>query len=232
MPLTPPDCFNCHCKDCSILKNCNKEWLSLINERKNYFVCKKGQAIIYEGMMMDSLYFIYQGKAKSVAAGLFGKQQIQGLAKTGDILGFRGMGGTYTFPSSVYAIEDSCICAIDRELFLDVLKANPDLTLEMLMLVTDELRKSELRMKNLSLMNVREKIANSLLYIYEVFGNASSGELDVLLSRQEIAEIAGTTKEQVSKCLSEFEQEGKIKTDRKKIIIPSTKELRRVTGEF
>ncbi|MBI4930021.1 MAG: Crp/Fnr family transcriptional regulator [Bacteroidetes bacterium] len=195
-------------------------------------MCKKGQAIIYEGMVMNSLYFIYHGKAKAIAGGMLGKQQIQQLAKTGDVLGFRGMGGTYTFPSSVYAIEDSCICSIDRELFLDVLKANPNLTLEMLMLVTDELRKSELRMKNLSLMNVREKIANSLLYIYEVFGNSANGELDVSLSRQEIAEIAGTTKEQVSKCLSEFEQEGKIKTDRKKIIIPNTKELKRITGEL
>jgi len=232
MPLTPPDCFNCHCKDCSILKNCSKQWLTLINEQKNYFACKKGQAIIYEGMMMDSVYFIYQGKAKSIAAGLQGKQQIQQLAKTGDILGFRGMGGTYTFPSSVYAIEDSCICSIGRELFFDVLEANPNLTFEMLMLVTDELRKSELRMKNLSLMNVREKIANSLLYIYEIFGNVSSGELEILLSRQEIAEIAGTTKEQVSKCLSEFEQEGKIKTDRKKIVIPSIAELKRITGQF
>ena len=232
MSLTPPDCFNCHCKDCSILKHCSKEWLALINDQKNYFMCKKGQAIIYEGMVMNSLYFIYHGKAKAIAGGMLGKQQIQQLAKTGDVLGFRGMGGTYTFPSSVYAIEDSCICSIDRELFLDVLKANPNLALEMLMLVTDELRKSELRMKNLSLMNVREKIANSLLYIYEVFGNAANGELDVSLSRQEIAEIAGTTKEQVSKCLSEFEQEGKINTDRKKIVIPNTQELKRITGEL
>ena len=229
MPLTPPDCFNCHCKDCSILKNCSKKWLSIINDRKTYFACKKGQAIIYEGMMMDSVYFIYKGKAKATAVGLHGRQQIQQLAKTGDILGFRGMGGTYTFPSSVYAIEDSCICAIGRDLFFDVLEANPDLTFAMLMMVTDELRKSELRMKNLSLMNVREKIANSLLYIYEIFGNGSSGELDMTLSRQEIAEIAGTTKEQVSKSLSEFEQEGKIKVDRKKIIIPDIHVLKRIT---
>src|ERR1017187_5489948 len=99
MSLTPPDCFNCHCKDCSVLKNCSKEWLSIINEQKNYFVWKKGQAIIYEGMAIDSLYFIYHGKTKTIATGLLGKQQIQQLAKTGDILGFRGIGGTYKFPS-------------------------------------------------------------------------------------------------------------------------------------
>lgn len=181
---------------------------------------------------MNSFYFIYHGKVKATAAGLMGRQQIQQLAKTGDILGFRGLGGTYTFPSSVYAIEDSYICSIDKELFLDVLKANPNLVLEMLLMVTDELRKAELRMKNLTLMNVREKMANSLLYIYEIFGNTSSGELDVLLSRQDIAEIAGTTKEQVSKCLSEFEQEGKIKTDRKKIVIRDIHTLKKITGEL
>lgn len=232
MPLTSPDCFNCHCIDCSVLKNCSRDWLAIINEKKNYFVCKKGQAIVQEGMTMDSLYFIYQGKAKTIATGLLGKQQIQQLSKTGDILGVRGIGGTYTYPSSIYALEDSLICAVRKEIFFDVLEANPNLTLEMLMLVTQELRQSEERMKSLSLMNVREKVAYSLLYVYEVFGIVSSGELDALLSRQELAELAGTTKEQVSKCLSEFEQDGMVMMDCKKITIPDIQKLKKIIGDF
>ncbi|MEK6614502.1 MAG: Crp/Fnr family transcriptional regulator [Bacteroidota bacterium] len=230
MPLKPPDCFSCHCKDCSILKNCGKQWLSLINERKNYFKCRKGQAIISEGLPLTEFYFIFQGKVKVVATGLYGKRQIKRLANTGDIIGFRGLGADYIFPASVYALEDTCICSIDKELFLDLLKANPDLMFETLLLVTGELRKTERRMKNLTMMNVREKIADALLYIYEVFGNTSTKELDIILSRQEIAELAMTTKEQVSKCLSEFEQERKIKIDGKKIFVTNLSELKSMTG--
>ena len=230
MPLKSPDCFSCHCKECSVLKNCSTEWLALINEQKNYFQCRKGQAFIHEGLPLTEFYFIFQGKVKVVATGLYGKRQIKRLANTGDILGFRGLGENYIFPASVYALEDTCICSIDKELFLDLLKANPDLMFETLLLVTAELRKTEVRMKNLTMMNVREKIADALLYIYEVFGNTSTKELDLILSRQEIAELAMTTKEQVSKCLSEFEQEGKIKTNGKRIFISSQQELKKMTG--
>ena len=100
------------------------------------------------------------------------------------------------------------------------------------MLVTQELRQSEERMKSLSLMNVREKVAYSLLYINEVLGIVSSGELDALLSRQELAELAGTTKEQVSKCLSEFELDGMVMMDCKKITIPDIQKLKKIIGEF
>lgn len=179
---------------------------------------------------MHEFYFIFQGKVKVVATGLYGKQQIKRLAKTGDILGFRGLGGDYIFPSSVYALEDTQICSIDKELFLDILKANPDLMFETLLLVVDELKKAELRMKNLTMMNVREKTADALLFVYNVFGNTSTGELDVVLSRQEIAEIACTTKEQVSKCLSELEEEKKVKTEGKKIFITNLAGLKNITG--
>ena len=230
MPLKPPNCFSCSCNDCFIRKNCSKQWLVLVNQRKEYFKCKSGQAIIHTGMPLTSLYFIFQGKVKVIANGLLGKQQIKRLAKTGDILGFRGLGGNHIIYSSIYAIEDSLLCSIERELFIDILKANPNLMLETLLLVTDELRKSEWRIENLMLMNVHEKIAYSLLYMHEVFGNAPGGEIDVKLKRLEIAEIARTSKEQVSRTFSDFEEKGIIKTEGKKIFLANLQELKNLTG--
>ncbi|MEK6615596.1 MAG: Crp/Fnr family transcriptional regulator [Bacteroidota bacterium] len=228
MSLSPPDCLRCPCNNCFIRKNCSKQWLKLVNKRKDFFKCRSGQAIIHTGMPLTSLYFIFQGKVKVVANGLSGKQQIKRMAKTGDILGFRGLNGNHIY-SSIYAIEDSLICSIERELFIDLLKANPNLMLETLLLVTEELRKSEWRIENLMLMNVHEKIAYSLLYMHEVFGNTSGGEIDVKLKRQEIAAIARTSNEQVSRTLSDFEEEGIIKTDGKKIFLANLQELRNLT---
>ncbi|MFN3404537.1 MAG: Crp/Fnr family transcriptional regulator [Cytophagaceae bacterium] len=227
--MKAPDCFNCHCRDCTILKRCSKEWLEIIDKEKNFIRCKKGQLIIPEGIPMSQFYFIYQGKVKITSVGLYGKQQIKRLAKEGDIIGFRGLASNNIFSASVYALEDSALCSINKDLFLDLLQANPELMFESLKLVTSELVRMERRMKNLTTLNVREKVAESLLYVNEVFGNPATGELEVCLSRQELAEIAMTTKEQVSKCLSEFEQEGKIRTEGKKLFLLQPDALQKMT---
>ncbi len=230
MLANEPSCLECPVTNCFIQRNCSKEWLLIVNEGKKVFKRRSGQAIIYVGMPLTALYFIHHGKVKVVSDGLFGKQQIKRLAKTGDILGFRELEGTHISPSSVYSIEDSVICSIEREFFIDVLKANPNMMLETLYLLTKELRKSEWRMKNLMLMNAREKISYSLIYIQDVFGTNENGELDVKLTRQEIGDIACTSREEVSRTLSDFEKEGIIKMEGKKIFLQNLQDLKNMIG--
>ncbi len=229
MLVAETDCLTCNVH-CFIQEHSNKEWLQKVNEGKKILKRRSGQAIIYFGTPITSLLFINDGKVKVVADGLFGKQQIKRLAKAGDIIGFREMDGTHISPSSVYAIDDSVICSVEREFFIDLLKANPDMMLETIMLLTKELRKSEWRMKSLMLMNAREKISYSLLYINEVFGKCSGGELAVKLTRLEIGEIACTSREEVSRTLSDFEHEGIIKTEGKRIFLVNLPELKNMIG--
>jgi CRP-like cAMP-binding protein len=230
MPGEYSDCLSCPVDNCFIQRNCSKESLQLVNENKKVIKRRSGQTIIYVGTHITSLYFVYEGKLKVVADGLFGKQQIKRLAKTGDIIGFRELDGNHISPSSVYAIEDSTICSVDRGFFMDLLKANPNMMLETIMLLARELRKSEWRMKSLVLMSAREKISYSLLYMNEVFGALSGGELDVKLTRQEIGEIACTSREEVSRTLSEFEKDGIISTVGKNICLLNPQDLKNIIG--
>lgn len=230
MAGTNISCIECTVNKCFIKKNCSPEVLEEVSRSKRFLKRKNGQAFIYAGMPWNSICFIFQGKVKVVADGLFGKQQIKRLSKAGDILGFRELEGDHIAPSSVYAIEDLYVCSIERDAFIEILLANPKIMLDTLMFVTRELRQSEWRMKNLTLMNVREKIAYSLLYIYEVFRALPTGELDVKLTREEISEVACTSKELVSRILSEFEKEGLLKTEGKKIFLLNKQELLDIIG--
>jgi CRP-like cAMP-binding protein len=232
MMSAKPDCFDCMAKNCSVLKNCDDHWLSIINDRKKVVRAREGQAVVSDGLLLSDFYFVFKGKMKVVAKGLYGKQQIKRLVTSGNAIGFRALARENILPVSVYALEDTALCSIDRQSFLDLLRENPDLMLDTLAMMAGELQKMEQRMQNLTTMNVREKTADALLYIHEVFGLAESGELDVSLSRQEIAEIAMTTKEQVSKCLSEFASEGKIEVKGKKIFLTNIDELKSLTGTF
>lgn len=225
-----PNCFHCPCKECPLQKNADTTTLEIINKNKKFIYKRKGQIIAHEGFPLEKFYFIYKGKVKVVAQGLYGKQQIKRLAGNGEMLGFRAMGNNYVLPANIYALEDTYLCAIQKDLFIHLLHSNPSLMFTILQIICYELNFMENRMKNLTLMNVREKIADSLLYIYTKFGNKHSGTLAAQLSRQEIAELATTTKEQVSRVLSEFEEEGIIKLEAKKITIVSLTRLQQLSN--
>lgn len=205
--------------------------MTFFNKSKRYGQYKKGQQIIVEGLPVNEIYFIHSGKAKIVSVGPYHRDQILWLAKTGDVLGITGMGGNNTYPSSAFALEDSMVCSIDAEAFTEVMKLNPELTFDIMLFFANEIRNSENRLKKLLQMTVREKVADTLLYIHNKYGCDENGDIGVQLYRQEIAEIAGTTKEQVSKCISEFEDEGILKTVHKAIIISRLDSLKALAGE-
>ncbi|MEK6616391.1 MAG: Crp/Fnr family transcriptional regulator, partial [Bacteroidota bacterium] len=120
---------------------------------------------------------------------------------------------------------DSVICSFPRHVFLDLLQNNQDLTFNLLMFFADELYNSEVRERNMAHMNVREKTADTLCYLIKVYGADKYKTLNVCLSRQDIADFAGTTKQQVSKTLSDFKREGIIDLDVKNILILNEQKL-------
>lgn len=105
---------------------------------------------------------------------------------------------------------------------------NPKFTYGLMMFYSRELRKMEERMKNLAQMNIREKIAESLLLVYENFGLNSSKELNVPFTREDIANIAGTTAEQVVRQITDFEEEGLIAKSGRKIALLDINGIRRI----
>jgi CRP-like cAMP-binding protein len=97
---------------------------------------------------------------------------------------------------------------------------NPKFTYALMMFYAFELRKTEIRQRHLAQMSTREKLVDTLIYLKEIFGmNAKEKSLNVILSRQELADIAGTTAEQITRELSELEKEKLIKKQGKKILL-------------
>lgn len=225
------DCNTCSKKDCSMLKYCAEDWLSVINNKKICTFVKQGQQIILEGTPATGIYFVYSGKIKIHKVGMNGRNLILKLGKEGDIIGHCGFGGKYLYPSSATALEDSNLCFIENTIFFELLKDCHELTHELMRYYTDELRIYESRMVNIAQMNVREKVADTLLLLRDTYGeDMQDSTLKIVLSRQELAEISGTTKEQVSKILAEFDNEKVIRTSGKKISILDDKKLLKEIG--
>lgn len=223
------------CKSCKnvgcFVKLCSPDWLLQIDIQKHQVFYKKSQNIINQGAVVSGVYFIQKGKVKIFSAGINGKEQIVRFATDGHILGHRGIGND-VYPISAVTMDDSLVCFIRNDLLNEMFLANPKFPIELMMYYSVELRKVENRMKNIAQMNLREKTAETLLLLLTDFGVKENNELNVSFSREDIANTAGSTRQQVTMQLTEFEQEGFIKKRGKKIVFRNIEGLKKIICKF
>lgn len=210
------NCQQCHNSDCIIRRNALVEEMKAFLATKHSIQCKKGQQFILEGAPVHGLYFVFKGKAKVVKTGFQGKEQIVRLAKDGEIIGHRGFGSRESYQISAVAIEDSILCYFKNDALKQMLLTFPQLTYDFMLFYAEELNRSENKVRKFAQMTVREKVIDSLLYMHRKFGQ--DGELmNVQLSRKELADLAGTTDEQVTRIITSLKNEKLIRTQGKLI---------------
>lgn len=216
---------DCDLKSCFLCRQCSKEWLPALDAHRKSFQVAKGETIFKEGDIITGIWFIYKGKFKVHKQWGNDKELIVRLAGDGDIVGHRGMGGDDFYPVSATALELSDVCFVDIEFFLATLKVNPQFLLELMLFFASELKESEKRMRNLAHMPVIGRVANSLFRLRQKFGTDASGNINMNLSRQDLASYSGTTYETVFRILNELAAVNAIRIDGKFIMIMDEQKL-------
>jgi CRP-like cAMP-binding protein len=178
---------------------------SLIETTKQQTDYTQESCIIMEGSPIHGVYFVQKGKVKIFSSGLNGNTQIVRLVNAGESLCFRGWGRT-SYCSSSVALEESRICFFETDDFMKMCDIS-QLSNHLVTYLGNELEIADNRLKYLMQMNVREKTAEALLFMKKSFGVNNKNELDVYMSRKDIAAIAGTSEELIIRQLSEFEKE-------------------------
>jgi CRP/FNR family transcriptional regulator len=222
----PTTCQSCAQRFTSVFCKAKQEFITEINEQKICNIYKKGQTLFNEGSYPFGVYCINDGKVKLSHLGDDGKEQIIRLLRGGDVLGYRALLSGERYSASAIALEDTQVCFIPKELFISVLKNDTGLAFEMMKLLSDELHKAEVKLTHLAQKPIRERLAETLLFIKETYGFEADGiTLSVRLSREEIANLVGTATGSTIRLLSEFKKDGMVELDVKKIKILRQKEL-------
>jgi len=181
---------------------------------------RKGQVIFGEGAHPLGLYCVNNGKIKLSHRGEDGKEQIVRLSKEGDVLGYRALLTNERYNATAVALDDTEICFIPRDTFFNILKNNPDLSFEIIKMLSTELRKAEDRITDLAQKPVRERMAEGLLFLKETYGFEADGStINIVLSREDIANLVGTATETAIRLLSEFKNDKIVEFIGKKIRI-------------
>lgn len=234
--------LNCNeCKEpCAFLKHCSKEILDTFSRNKINSAFVENQRILLEKSMSSRIYFIKKGKVKIVKADKKGNEVIVHIATEGEVLGvnnyYLGEGaGSKQNEVTAVVLEDTLVCSLDFNNFSTIALLHPEIATNMLEYLGKLLAEAESRLLKMASMDVRTRVADTLLTLYKVYKTEGSAapcdcatnknHVLIKLGREDIARMAGTTKEQVSKTLSEFKSLKIIRTKGREIEILECKEL-------
>ncbi|HNS12195.1 MAG TPA: Crp/Fnr family transcriptional regulator [Bacteroidia bacterium] len=223
-------CSECHTKDCSVLRNCSEECLDLITGLKKvgYFIA--GQRILMEGSAAKGIYFIERGQVKIYKSDNRGQDVILRFAGPGDVIGIDASEDKNEYEVSAMAIIDTTVCFLDYQSFMSLTEQFPELAIELLKFFRKQMALLEQKSLKLATMTVPQKVADAIITMEAAFGSEGPGRpLKLILSRQDIANLAGTTKEQVSKIVSELNSQNIIETQGKLISILKPERLKELT---
>lgn len=191
------------------------------DQHKTTNIYRSGQVLFYEGNRPEGVYCVFSGKIKLYKTGTGGRLQIVRLAGQGDLLGYRSLIADETYLATAEVLEEATVCFIDKSTFFELLGRNRNLSMAMMQKIARELGLAETQVVDVVQKSTRERVAGLLLTLKEAYGkNGPQGvELGIELSREEMAEMIGTTQETVIRILSELRTSGIIEVNGRVITI-------------
>jgi len=210
----------------SSLSKTHLEELSEIMLEKTY---RKNQVIFDQGDPGSSLIVIKSGLVK---ISLVDSNNHEFIIKTFSVNDFFGEmslldGGSRS--ATATAVEDTQALIIFRENFISLIQKTPSMALGMLTELSNRLRTTTENISNLTFFDAYGKVAQCLLSLAEKLGEREEDgvSIQLTLSRQELANMSGLSRETFARILKEFQVRGCLKVQGKKIIILDEKVMRR-----
>lgn len=191
---------------------------------------KKGDLIIYEGDTGKGFFFIKCGKVKIYKTSVDGRDITLNILGEGSIFAEVTLFNDVTYPATVEVLEDSQIGMILNGDIEKLILKNNNLALQIIKVLNKRLYSSQMTIKEMAFSDTYFRTCKILLNLCETHGkNIPEGiEIDINITRQDIANMAGTSRETVSRIISELKKEDIINNDSKKLIITNIKELEKI----
>jgi CRP-like cAMP-binding protein len=224
-------CEQCIVREFSSLKALGKDELIKLAECKTSHIVKKGDIIFEEGENVNGIYCVKEGICKLTKLSPNGKDHIVKLVKKGELLGQRSMISDEPVNLSAIAMEDMQVCFIPKAEVMGFFNENNKFSMNVMQTICGDLKDADDHMVSLAQKNVKERLAETLLYLEDTFGKNKDGSVYIQLSREELAGIIGTATESCIRLLSEFKKLGLISLESKKITILDRVKLKRLSEQ-
>ncbi|MBX6773251.1 MAG: Crp/Fnr family transcriptional regulator [Chloroflexi bacterium] len=181
----------------------------------------RGEFLFLEGEVASRLFILVEGTIKLVRESEDGRQVILRIVRPAELFAAAGVWGESAYPATALAHRDSLVLALPVDGFREIVAGSPELAMAIIRLLAARLREAEARIRDLQNEQVEQRIARVLLRLVGKTGvkTPEGIAIGIPLTRQDLAELAGTTLSTVSRTLSAWSQQGLVITGRERVIL-------------
>ncbi|NQT34356.1 Crp/Fnr family transcriptional regulator [bacterium] len=188
----------------------NNEELDLVERAVVARKYDKNNLIIFEDDVGNSLFIIKKGRVKISNIETDGSEAILAILGEGDFFGELAVIDGLSRSASVTSIDELELLMLNRTDFMEILEKIPRISITLLKELASRIRKSDHHIRSLSLLDAKGRVASTLIRLAEDIGKVESGKVVVeeLPLQRDLASIAGTSRETISRVIKLFEEEG------------------------
>jgi CRP-like cAMP-binding protein len=190
--------------------------------------------IFFEGDPASWLGVVLEGRVKMIKHSEAGKDVVLDLIAPGEMIGEVAAFNGEPYPATAQAMEPTVVASIHQDDYLRLLKQYPALALKVIEEQGRRLREAQDMIRSMAVERVERRIARILLKLAATTGSSSEDgiTIELPLTRQDIAEMAGTTVETAIRTMSRFRKKGLVQTKRGQVIILEPHQLVQIAEEL
>jgi len=216
-------------KNISIFKNCKESEINNLLSDKTVYEFQKNELLIEQGTPFNGVLCIQAGVAKIFKTGKKQNDFIFWYAQPGDLVGLDAYINKENYSLSALAIEKVQTNIIDEQDLNNIIKYNPDISIEMMKSMCEKIELIENRMASIAQKEIKEQLAEILL-LFSSKNKGTNDIIDIYYTVNDLANIIGTTKSYIYKILSDFSQRKIIIIQNKRIKIINVLKLSKVAS--
>tara|TARA_R110002020_G_scaffold291292_1_gene506760 strand:+ start:136 stop:831 length:696 start_codon:yes stop_codon:yes gene_type:complete len=180
-----------------------------------------GEAVFEQGAAATHFFLLLHGRLKVTQVTADGQQIIVRVVHPGDLFGFARALQRSDYPGTAIAAVDSVALSWPTQMWPDFIDHHPRLAVSAMQTIGQRLEEAHTRIREMSTEEVERRVAHAVLRLAKQAGRAEANgiRIDFPITRQDIAEMTGTTLHTVSRILSAWEGRGIVEGGRQKLLV-------------
>jgi len=202
-----------------------QELTNLLSDKKQHITVPKKHSAYTQGSYPNALYFVIKGKIKTTRANSLGNELITGMHAEGDFFGYTDLLEDAPYNESAIALEDTELATIPKDDFFALIYHNRDVANKFIKMLSNNVLEKEERLLNLAYSSVRRRVAEALLFLQNTYQKESTDNFSMAITRDDLSDLVGASKETVIRTLSDFKEEGIVQISGSTITLIKTDKL-------
>jgi len=199
-----------------------------LSDKRKIKTFKKKDVVYQEDAFSAGIFFLNKGKVKTSKINEDGKEFITALVSEGEFFGYGALLEELPYSDTAVALEESEICMIPKEDFFSLLFNNRDVASAFIKMLSNNVKDKEDRLLHLAYNSVRKRVAEALLLLKERYEDGKKEIFSMAISREDLANLAGTAPETVIRTLSDFKEEKLVEVKGSTITLLNAEKLKKM----